>query len=212
MKTLITLLLDRSGSMSGRESDVVGGVNSFIRDQQKIEDPSSLRVLQFDSIKREDIRPLQDLQKVVPLGEHEFKPRAGTPLFDAIGHTMDEMDQAFKAGGFERGILVIITDGQENSSSQFTKAQIKERITRAQESGKWAVVYLGADVDAFQEATQMGVNLANAAGYTKTARGMDVMWASASASVSSKRMTGDMLRETTLHVENLGENKDSAGK
>lgn len=212
MKTLICLILDRSGSMQGRESDVVGGVNAFIKEQQKVEGEADICLVRFDSEAIERFRPLQSLDKVVPLGIHEYAPRGGTPLLDAIGQSMDELESDWVGGGYDRGILLIVTDGKENASKVFTKAMIKERITTAQESGQWGVIYLGANVDAFSEAGQMGIHRSSIAGYTNNTMGIEVMYASASASVSNMRSAvgANWASTAALGEADLGEDKKAA--
>lgn len=212
MKSLLCLILDRSGSMGGRESDVIGGVNAFIEEQKKVEGEADICLVRFDSEAIERFRPLDDIQKAVPLGRQEYQPRGGTPLLDAVGQTLDELERDFSAGSYDKAILVIVTDGEENSSTKFTKAMVKERIVTAQESGKWGIIYLGANVDAFHEAGQMGIHAANSAGYRNTSVGNAVMYASASTSVSEMRSStsanwGD---NAGLGEVDLGSNKDEA--
>lgn len=191
MNTLICLILDRSGSMGGREDDVVNGVNAFIADQKKLPDPATVALVRFDSEEIERFRLAQPLAGLIPLSREDFKPRGGTPLLDAIGKTMDDLEKDWAAGNYDRGVMVIVTDGQENASRTYTKPMIKERISAAQESGLWAIIYLGADVDAFAEASQMGIAAQNTASYVKTEAGIMAAHAHVSASTTSVRMTGN---------------------
>lgn len=190
MNTLICLILDRSGSMGGREDDVVNGVNAFIADQKKLPDPATVVLVRFDSEEIERFRPAQPLAGLIPLSREDFKPRGGTPLLDAIGKTMDDLQKDWDAGDFDRGVMVIVTDGQENASRTYTKPMIKERISAAQESGLWAIIYLGANVDAFAEASQMGIAASNTANYANTSVGTISAYANLSASTTSVRTTG----------------------
>lgn len=200
MKTMICLILDRSGSMSGRENDVVGGVNAFIEDQKKLPDPASIAFVRFETGCIERFRPIQALSEVKPLTREEYQPRGGTPLLDAVGSTITALDEDWKTEKPERAIVVIVTDGEENASKEYTKAKIQALIKARQDSGMWAFIYLGANVDAFSEASGMGINLQNSAGYTNTAAGTKSLYATASASVGRMRMTG----ATVAH--NLGGN------
>lgn len=203
MKTMICLILDRSGSMQGRESDVIGGVNAFIEEQKKLPDPTSIAFVRFDSETTaciERFRPMQALSEVKPLTREDYQPRGGTPLLDAIGSTITKLDDDWKTEQPERAIVVIVTDGQENSSKEYTKAKIQSLIKARQDSGMWAFIYLGANVDAFAEASAMGINVANTAGYQNTAAGTKSLYATASASVGHMRMSGS----TVAH--NLGGN------
>lgn len=190
MKAMICLILDRSGSMAGREADVIGGVNTFIDEQKKLPDPARIAMVRFDSSAVERFRPMQALAEVQHLTPSDYQPRGGTPLLDAIGKTLVDLEGDWKAEQPERAILVIVTDGQENESHEYTKAKIKEMIEARQASGKWAIVYLGANVDAFAEAGSMGIAMANSAGYQNTARGTMAMYSALSESVTSMRATG----------------------
>lgn len=213
MKTLICIILDRSGSMGGRESDTVGGVNGLVKDQQKIPGEADITVYRFDSQAIERFRPLQPLNRFTPLAEHEVSARGGTPLLDAIGEATDYLQTLEK--DYERGVLAIITDGEENESKKFSKAHIKERLEKLQEA-KWGIVYLGADVNAFHEAGQLGIRQTSTAGFTKTSKGMDKAYAAASASMTNTRTTGSLDYSTNymnvgglnLNVANLGEDDD----
>lgn len=207
MKAMICLILDRSGSMAGREADVIGGVNTFLDEQKKLPDPASIAMVRFDTGGVERFRPMQAIAEAKPLTAEDYQPRGGTPLLDAIGKTLVELDNDWKAEQPERAILVIVTDGQENESHEYTKAKIKEMIESRQASGKWAIVYLGANVDAFAEAGSMGISAQNSAGYTNTKRGTQVAYAAMSESVSLMRATG----ATQAHNlgRNLGEDEDA---
>lgn len=190
MKSMICLILDRSGSMQGRENDVIGGVNSFLDEQKKLPDPASIAFVRFDTEATERFRPMQALAECQPLTKADYQPRGGTPLLDAIGKTIAQLDEDWKAEQPERAIVVIVTDGEENASREYKKAKIQEMVKARQDSGKWAFIYLGANVDAFAEAGSMGIYASNTAGYVNTAMGTKAMYAATSASVGMMRSTG----------------------
>lgn len=203
MKAMICLILDRSGSMAGREADVIGGVNTFLDEQKKLPDPASIAMVRFDTSGVERFRPMQALAEAKHITAEDYQPRGGTPLLDAIGKTLVELDNDWKAEQPERAILVIVTDGQENESHEYTKAKIKEMIESRQSSGKWSIVYLGANVDAFAEAGSMGISRQNTGGYVNTSRGTKVAYAAMSESVRNTRATGATLSANL--GRNLGE-------
>lgn len=205
MKTMIALILDRSGSMGGRENDVVGGVNSFIAEQQKLPDPATIAMVRFDTGPAERFRPMATLAECKPLERNEYQPRGGTALLDAVGQTITALDEDWKREQPERCICVIVTDGEENSSSEYKKEQIKQMIQARQDSGKWAFIYLGANVDAFYEASSMGVSAANTAGYRSTSAGTASAYHTMSASVGHMRSTG------STFATNLGGDIDEDG-
>jgi uncharacterized protein YegL len=206
MKTMICLILDRSGSMQGREGDVIGGVNNFIEEQKKLPDPASVAFVRFDT-DIERFRPMQDLSKVEPLTKGEYQPRGSTALLDAVGQTITKLDDDWKVEKPDRCIVVIVTDGEENASREYTKQKIQALIKSRQDSNLWAFMYLGANVDAFSEAGQMGIAMANSAGYTNTAAGVKRAYAATSDAVFQMRSTGSTVAHN-LGVANLGEDED----
>jgi uncharacterized protein YegL len=190
LKTMICLILDRSGSMAGREKDVIGGVNTFLDEQKKLPHPASVAFVRFDTGAIERFRPMGPLKKAEPLVAGDYVPQGGTPLLDAIGQTIVALDSDWKTEKPDQAIVVIVTDGLENSSTEYKKAQIKDMITSREASGKWMFVYLAANVDAFAEAGAIGVLAANTAGYTSTAAGTAALYSATSQTVSATRMTG----------------------
>lgn len=189
MKTMIYIILDRSGSMMGKEADVIGGVNTFIVDQKKLKDPASIAFVRFDT-DIERFRPMQALEKVEPLTDAEYTPRGCTSLLDAVGGTINAAEKDWVIEQPDRAIMVIVTDGQENSSREFRKEKIKELITAREKSGLWAFIYLGANVDAFAEASSLGINLSNTAGYHNTSKGIGSTYTKMSQTVGKMRATG----------------------
>lgn len=205
MKTMMCLILDRSGSMGGRETDVINGVNTLLEEQKKLPEEASIAFVRFDTEAVERFRPMGLLAECKPLDKTEYQPRGGTPLLDAVGKTIVDLDEDWKREQPDRAILVIVTDGEENASREYTKAKVKEMIESRQASGKWAIIYLGANVDAFHEAGSLGISAFNTAGYQNTARGTKAMYNATSASLMSMRSTGRMT------ADNLGGNIDEDG-
>jgi len=165
--TDITMVVDRSGSMDEIRSDAEGGVNAFIENQAKEPGEALLTLVQFDT-------EYEFLCKGVPITQApEFKlvPRGSTALLDAIGRAMIETGQRLEAMAEQDRpglvIFVVMTDGQENSSQEFSKAKIKEMTQLQQETYSWHFTFLGADQDSFAEAQQMGIMDAGAADFSK---------------------------------------------
>ena len=211
LKTLIHVLLDRSGSMSGHEADVIGGVNKFIDEQKKVDTPATIAFTRFDSGGVENFRKQQPMNHCHHISNEDFQPRGGTPLLDAVGKTLQQMDNEWREFQADRAIMVIVTDGQENESRKFTKQEIKAMVESRQKSDKWAFIYLGADVNAFAEAGTYGINLSNVAGYTKTSAGIHTAFAAAGETVSMMRATGSTV-SMNLGKAALGEDENEARK
>jgi len=205
LKTIIAIVLDRSGSMAGRESDVIQGVNGFVADQQTMPDPAMIALARFDTEAIERFRPLAPLSAFVRLTALDYQPRGGTPLLDAVGDELGRLENDWRTERPDRCVMVIATDGQENSSRRHTKAQIKQMIQARQESGKWAFIYLGANVDSFAEASAMGIWASNTANYKADSAGIAGSYTASSNAVKYMRATGQTV------ASNLGGNIKADG-
>ena len=146
----IFFLLDCSGSMEVSRSDTIGGFNSFLSDQRSLDENTLMTLWQFDHeiSKFYTNVPLKDVQ---PLDRRTFQPRGATHLLDTIG---EALDTGSPIG--EPPVMVIFTDGEENGSTKYTRAEIKEKIEQKTSEG-WTFVYLGANQDAFAEAGGLGI-------------------------------------------------------
>ena len=152
-------VVDRSGSMQEMRSDAEGGVIAFIENQAKEPGEALLTLVQFDT-------EYEFLCKGVPITQapkFKLEPRGGTALLDAIGRALIETGQRLEAMAEQDRpglvIFVVMTDGQENSSHEFSKAKIKEMTQLQQEKYGWHFTFLGADQDSFAEAQEMGICL-----------------------------------------------------
>lgn len=183
--TDITVVLDRSGSMSACQSDAEGGLNQFIEDQKKAEGECNFTLVQFDT-------DYEFVHKGVPINEvsHcQLIPRGMTALHDAVGRAINETGQrlASMPEGSRPGlvIFVILTDGHENSSKEFKLDKIKEMIQAQQDQFKWKFTFLGANQDAFAAGSSMGIDTKTTANYST--RQSQKAFASASAAVGRAR-------------------------
>lgn len=163
--TDITLVVDRSGSMARSRRDAEGGVNAFIAEQAGKPGEALLTLVQFDT-------EYEFLHKGVPISDvpdYTLHPRGMTALLDAVGRAINEtgerlanMDEEDRPGLV---IFVVLTDGHENASREFSKADIKEMIEHQQETYGWHFTFLGANQDAFAEAARMGIGPAGVANF-----------------------------------------------
>jgi hypothetical protein len=158
-KNRIILLLDESGSMWDKKSDVVGGVQGFLKAQSlapdmlvtlaKFHSPQGLQVIYRD-------RPIRECT----FTDYDFLPDGGTPLLDAIG---DIVNQA-KISKTGKTLLAIFTDGFENESHRFNKTQIKALLEK-QDPARFQVLYLGVALDDFSDAINLGLFSTNYRAY-----------------------------------------------
>jgi uncharacterized protein with von Willebrand factor type A (vWA) domain len=162
-QTEIILIIDKSGSMQGFENDTIGGYNAFIEEQQKLPGRANLTTVLFDTeiTSFEERTNLQDAKK---LERKDYFPMGSTALIDAIIKTVKQLEQRFEAQPLtktDKVIIGVITDGQENASREFTKADLRKLIETKTEAG-WSFRFLSADLDAISDAIQSyGVFQAN---------------------------------------------------
>jgi hypothetical protein len=172
MKTEIAFILDRSGSMESMTSAAIAGFNDFLEAQQTTVDdrgqpiPATFTLILFDheSLPVHNRAPIHTAR---PLTHETYQPRGNTALLDAIGRTIDYIGSELAATPEPerpaKVIIAILTDGQENSSQQFTMADINQRITHQTEKYQWEFLFLAANQDAIATAANIGIIAHNAA-------------------------------------------------
>lgn len=165
--TEMVFILDRSGSMSGLEKDTIGGFNSLLEKQKKEKGKALVTTMLFD----DDFTLVHDRQpihRVAPLTEEQYFVRGCTALLDAIGLTISHIKKARKEMPKEerpdRTIVVITTDGMENSSRHYNYAKIKHKIEKCKKKN-WEFLFLGANMDAIGEAAKFGIDADRAVRY-----------------------------------------------
>lgn len=185
--TDITVVLDRSGSMSSVANDTKGGFDQFVNDQQKASGEANLTLVQFDN-QYEFVHRGKPIKDIPPL---DFQPRGSTALLDAIGRAIIETGARLKGTSeHERPskvVFVIITDGEENSSKEFKRSQINEMIKHQRDIYKWEFVFLGANQDVIKEAGDLGIATASAMSYAHNSRGVKAAFHTTSMNLSSYR-------------------------
>lgn len=158
-------LMDESGSMATNSRETVSGYNKFVEELKK--DYGDYVLASF--FRFEGLQGVRKIYERVPaqyihiMDHAEFRPGGDTPLFDAIGRAVASADIYAKEG--EAVVIVILTDGQENSSTEYRqKEQIKDLINARKAKG-WKFVFLGADIDAFTAGNGLGINRGDIMGF-----------------------------------------------
>ena len=158
--TELVFILDRSGSMSGLETDTIGGFNSMIAKQKKEAGEALVSTVLFDneSVVIHDRLPLED---VPPMTEKEYFTLGCTALLDAVGGAIHHIGNIHKYARSEdvpeHTLFVITTDGMENASRRYSTRRVKEMIQRQKEKYGWEFLFLGANIDAVETAGHLGI-------------------------------------------------------
>ena len=170
--TLITLVLDRSGSMKSCLDGTIEGFNSFIdshkKSQSEMNDDVKVSLIQFDN-KYELNYNMLPIQNVPYLNKETFVPRGMTALHDAIGKTINDVGEKLssmrESERPSKVLVVIMTDGGENASKEFNGDMIKKMIEHQEKTYSWEFVYVGANQDAIAVGSSIGVKTANNMNY-----------------------------------------------
>jgi hypothetical protein len=185
----LVLVLDKSGSMQGLESDTIGGFNSMIKKQKALDVPVRVTAVLFND-KTDVLYESRSIHSVHALTEKEYEVGGTTALLDAVGSTILKVDQKGNVKKGTKVVFVIITDGMENASREFTKTKVKQMISDKQEKYGWDFIYLGANIDAAEEAGAIGVKKANAVTYRNTESGVRANYDAVSAYVKEAAEMG----------------------
>lgn len=157
----LIVIIDESGSMGNVKSDTIGGFNSFLETHQKLGGDAKLTLVKFDT-KYSIVNNGTPVQDVLKLDKDTYYPGGMTALLDAVGKTIDEVGKRLSGTPEderpEKVMVMIITDGEENSSKEYTLDQVRNKIKEQQDTWKWEFVFLGADQDAWSNASSMGVH------------------------------------------------------
>lgn len=172
-KTELVFILDRSGSMSGLESDTIGGFNSMLEKQKQESGEAFVTTVLFDN-QYEVLHNRVALGEVKPITDKEYFVRGSTALLDAIGKTISNVKNKqakLEKAKSDKVLFVIITDGQENSSQEFNLTKVKNLITEQKEKSDWEFLFLGANIDAISTAESFGIDRAKAVEYLSDSQG-----------------------------------------
>jgi len=207
--TELVVVLDRSGSMSSCRLDMEGGLRALTADQQQLPGECHLTLVQFDDIYELvfSSKPIQEVSEI------RLEPRGMTALLDAVGRTIDSVGSRLSNTPEDQRpqlvIFIIITDGQENASTRYNRAQVAQMISHQRDVYSWQFTYLGANVDAFAEAGGLGIAKQQAAVYTAATvkPSIDIL----SANIGATRATGDPVHMAYSALQRITMNPKDPG-
>ena len=177
----LVFVVDKSGSMRGFESDTIGGYNGVLNEQSKNTNIKVTTVLfnhqyqvLFNGVHPKDAK----------LNNKNYVSQGNTAMLDAIGKTINDIKFRTKKNPNRKVVFVIITDGQENSSKEFTYGQIKAMINEQQKNEGWVFMFLGANIDVASEAQKLSIPAKQAGEYKQTTKGNKAMYDAVGSNIS----------------------------
>lgn len=194
--TELVFIIDKSGSMSGLESDTIGGFNSLIKKQKKEEGDALVSVVFFND-NQDVVLDRVDINKVKELTENDYVCMSCTALLDAVGdsikHIRNIHKYARKEDIPEKTVFVIMTDGLENASEKYRYHDVKRLIERAKEESNWEFLFLGANIDAIGEAKNLGIEEDYAVEFCCDEKGIELNYEAVSDAVKMMRCCEEKL-------------------
>ena len=206
--TEIVLVVDESGSMMHRKEATISAINEFLDTQKQSPNPAWITMTFFHTMEVRTPISGEDLVKVANLTAKDYNPANGTPLYDAVGKTVREIEKRrenVKSEDRPAVLFIIVTDGEENSSHEFKKDGILALIKEKETNDGWTFVYIGAQRDAWQDGMQIGTHQANTLGYQAATPAADLTafagtFKTLSASTVSYRSAVSMARGASSNL------------
>lgn len=202
--TELVFILDRSGSMSGLESDTIGGFNSMIKKQKKLEGDCYVSTVLFDN----ESKVLHDrvkLRDVPEMTDNDYTVGGCTALIDAIGGAIHHIGNIHKYARAEdvpeHTMFVITTDGQENASHRYTSEQVKKMIERQKEKYGWEFLFIGANIDAVETAARYGISRDRAVNYNADGDGTHILYDSVTKAVFNVRSSAPLRADWSKDID-----------
>lgn len=196
----LVFVLDKSGSMSGFEQDTIGGYNSVLAENRKKEGNIYVTTVLFNH-ENSTLYNREPISKVKNLTPDDYSVGGNTALLDAVGITIDKIRENRKITKNNNVLFVIITDGAENSSNEYSRDKIKSMINSAEKEDKWDFIFLGANIDAIAEAGNIGIKSDNATGYVQDKAGYGKAYDAVNKAVEVKQQSKPITSEWKSEVE-----------
>ena len=207
--TELVFILDRSGSMAGLESDTIGGFNGMIEKQKKEPGKAYISTVLFDNVS-EVLHDRVDLAEIQPLTDSDYTVRGCTALLDAIGDAVRHIKNIHKYARPEdvpeHTMFIITTDGMENASRRYSYDKVKKIIEEQKKAG-WEFLFIGANIDAVEVASRMGIGKERTANYVSDSMGTSKVFACMSAPISALRSRKSIDCEWAAELEEDKKNR-----
>lgn len=188
--TELVFILDRSGSMSGLETDTIGGFNAMLEKQKKMDGKCFVSTVLFNN-ESKVIHDRVTLEKVKPMTDRDYTVGGCTALLDAIGDAIKHIGNIHKYAHPEdvpeNTMFVITTDGMENASHRYNSHQVKEMIERQKKKYGWEFIFVAANIDAVEMARNFGIDENRAVNYHADSQGTACLYDNVSNVVCNVR-------------------------
>ena len=202
--TELVFILDRSGSMAGLEKDTIGGFNAMLKKQKEVEGECRITTVLFDN-QINILHDRLDIQAIGSLTEKDYHVGGSTALLDAIGSTINKIGNVQKHSSHEhrasKVLFVIITDGEENSSREFSSQRIKKMIEHQMNKYGWEFIFLGANIDAVETSKMYGIRPDRTQNYHADAKGVNLNFDVMSKTVANFRMNANIDEDWKEQIE-----------
>lgn len=202
--TELVFIIDRSGSMSGLESDTIGGFNSMIRKQKQAEGEALISTVLFDNVS-EVLHDRVNVKDIQPMTEHYYTVRGTTALLDAIGGAIHHIGNVHKYARQEdvpeHTMFVITTDGMENASRYYSSDKVKKMIERQKVKYGWEFLFLGANIDAVETASHFGIGADRAVNYNCDSEGTALNYEVVSDAICSVRCSAPLKSDWKKRID-----------
>lgn len=174
--TRTAIILDRSGSMANMRAEAIGSFNDqlkVIQDEEEEGSKNYVTLVTFATFVDKPHFENAPSASIPSLTEDRYEPSGGTAMLDAVGSTLDLLEASPDATDENTSFLVvIISDGQENSSREWKWNTIAERVKKLQDTDRWTFVYLGANQDLSEVAKVMNISTSNTMSFTPGPAGL----------------------------------------
>ena len=202
--TELIFILDRSGSMSGLESDTIGGYNAMLEKQKKEPGEAVITTVLFDD-RYELLHDRINIRGIEPITEKEYYVRGTTALLDAVGRTIGKIGNVQKHTAederAENVMFVITTDGMENASREYSYEKIRWMIEHQKSKYGWEFIFLGANIDAIDTAGRFGIGQDRAVNYNADSEGTLLNYEVISETVSCLRACREISEDWKDRIE-----------
>ena len=202
--TEMVFILDRSGSMYGLEKDTIGGFNSMLGKQKNQDGEAFVTTVLFDH-EYKIVHDRLAVNEVPEMTANDYQVRGSTALIDAIGKTIHHISNIHKYARKKdvpaNTIFVIITDGMENASREYTSDMVKKMVEKAKAENGWEFIFLGANIDAVETAKHFGIDSDRAVNYNCDSEGTELNYQVVSDAVSCCRMSKPLSDDWSARID-----------